>query len=300
MACIYCRATVTRSDPSELLRPPELEQLVAHLVARHGLSKVRLTGGEPTTRKDLRPIIERLANLGTLRELTLTTNGLTLARSAPALRAAGLHRVNVSIDSLDRERFAELTGVDGLARVLAGITAAQHAGLLPVKLNTVVMRGYNDRELGALLRFALTEACELRFIELMPMGPVAPRFAEWYVSEAEMRQRLTGVVVAWEALPYDGAAARRYRVELATGERGTVGFVTPMSAHFCATCARIRIAGDGTFYPCLMGPPAGSVRPALRPQFDATRLDQVLARGLGGKAPVHPPTGTVQMTDIGG
>ena len=296
---MYCRPEVIAHPADELLTVAELETLARFVVERRGIRKIRLTGGEPTTRPELIPIVERLASIEGLGELTMTTNGLTLARAARDLRAAGIDRVNVSIDSLDPERFARLTGVRGLERVVAGIDAAAEAGLKP-KLNTVVMRGHNDHEVSQLLRFALGRGLEIRFIELMPMGPLAEYFDEWYVAEAETRAHLAEGVAIWRPLSSGFAAARRYGVELSDGTSGTVGFVTPMSHPFCDGCNRIRIGGDGAFYPCLMGPPAGNVREALRPRLDDARLAGILGAGLGDKPAQHSPRGYGVMTDIGG
>ena len=152
MRCCYCRPEVPEEEQaSSLLSTEEIGCLVRHLVTRHGLAKVRLTGGEPTARPDLLEIIRRLAAIDGLGELAMTTNGLSLARQAARLADAGLRRVNISLDSLSRRNFARITGVDGLDRVLAGIDAAKTAGLLPIKLNAVVVGGVNDHELPALI-----------------------------------------------------------------------------------------------------------------------------------------------------
>jgi cyclic pyranopterin phosphate synthase len=231
----------------------------------------------------------------------MTTNGLTLTRQASALRDAGLTRVNISLDSLDREKFRRITGVDGLTQVLNGIDSAIFAGLKPVKLNCVVVRGENDHELPDLLVLAAQKGVEIRFIELMPMGPLAGQWSDRFVPQSEMRQRLNPVVTLWLPRPGNsGDSARRFRVGLAYGRSARVGFITAMSCPFCAGCNRIRIASDGTYYPCLMDRPAGSIMPALRPSFDEERLEHILFCGLRDKAPVHPAAGVAVMTQIGG
>ena len=299
MRCVYCRPATYVGGTDGLLSPAEIETLVGHLVRTHGLNKVRLTGGEPTARPDLLDIVRRLhSNLG-LSGLAMTTNALTLARDAAALVDAGLSRVNVSLDSLDAQRFRAITGVDGLRRVLAGIDAARKAGLSPLKLNTVVVRGENIAELGGLVQFSAGEGVEIRFIELMPMGPLAGQWQSRFVPESEMRQSMRDTVLSWEPLPYEGGAARRYRAHLAN-HVAKVGFITAMSCNFCAHCDRIRIAADGSYYPCLMDNPAGNILPALRPVFDPAALDQILAAGLRGKAAEHPATGVAVMTSLGG
>lgn len=282
------------------MTPAEIEVLVRHLVQRHGLTKVRLTGGEPTSRSDLLEIVTRLAKVEGLTELAMTTNGLTLAGHARTLAQAGLHRVNISLDSLDPERFSRMTGIDALPRVLAGIAAARSAGLLPVKLNAVVVRGENLEELPQLVTFAAQENLEIRFIELMPMGPLAGSWAKRYVAEAEMRDVLAPLVAQWESLGAGRSPAHRYRLVLADGRSVNVGFITAMSCHFCNACNRMRIAADGTFYPCLMDRPAGTLLPALRPTWDPQRFDALLREGLQQKAATHPAVGVGVMTSIGG
>jgi len=299
MRCVYCRPAAYTGGTDGWLSPTEIQMLVGHLVQRHGLKKVRLTGGEPTARPDLLDIVRRLHSALELSDLAMTTNGLTLARDAAALVDAGLSRVNVSLDSLNVGRSRSMTGVAGLHRVLAGIEAARKAGLSPVKLNTVVVRGENDAELGDLVHFAALEGLEIRFIELMPMGPLASQWQRRFVPESEMRDRMGDTVLRWEPLPYEGGAARRYRAHLKNSV-ATVGFITAMSCNFCAHCDRIRIAADGSYYPCLMDTLTGNILPALRPAFDPAGLDRILANGLRAKATEHPATGVAVMTALGG
>ncbi len=301
MRCMYCRPVAMNQPRGEpMLTAGEIEAFARHMVARHRLKKVRLTGGEPTNRGDLVEIVRRLCALDALDDVAMTTNGLKLAGLAEALATAGLRRVNVSLDSLNADRFRRITGVDALHRVLEGIEAAQTAGLRPVKLNTVVVRGQNDDELGELLLFAVAKGIEIRFIELMPMGPLANSWADRYVPETQMRQELAPLVESWEALPFNSDSARRYRVTLVDGRRATVGFITAMSCPFCQACDRIRVAADGTFHPCLMDRPAGNLLPAIRPILDGEELDRLLLEGMQQKAPEHPLTGVGIMTHIGG
>jgi len=299
--CIYCwPETAAAAQDEPMLRAREIESLVGHLVERHGIRKVRLTGGEPTSRADLLEIVRRLAPIRGLGELVMTTNGLTLAAQARALKEAGLGRVNVSLDSLDAATYRRLTGVDGLALVLKGVDAALAAGLTPVKLNVVVVRGENEDEVSDLLLYAVDKGLEIRFIELLPMGPLAGQWEKRFVPESEVRQRLSEVATTWRAGADSHDAARRYSVRLPCGRRATVGFVSAMSCPFCETCDRIRIAADGALYPCLMDERAGSLLGALRPRFDATAIDKVLFDGLNRKAKEHPATGGAVMAHVGG
>lgn len=270
------------------------------LVERWGLRKVRLTGGEPTARGDLIDIITRLARIDGLADLAMTTNGLTLARHAADYRRAGLRRINISLDSLRPRTFERMTGLPALHRALEGIDAALDAGLHPVRLNTVVLAGENDDELPELVRFAAERDIEIRFIELMPMGPLAPQWHDRYVSAAGMMARLSDCVAAWSPLEQGHESARRHRVRLTGGRQATIGFITPMSCHFCDACNRLRITADGHVYPCLMDRPRGNVFRALMPVFDPERLDGILRDSLRNKAASHPLCGFTPMTLLGG
>jgi len=301
MRCTYCRPSVIKDMPGEQrLSAATIETMVRHLVSRWGLHKVRLTGGEPTVRRDLFEIIERLSRIAGLDDLAMTTNGLTLPQHAAAFRRAGLKRVNVSLDSLRPKTFERMTGVKGPDRVVAGIHAAMEAGLDPIRLNTVVLAGDNDGELPELVRFAAERGLEVRFIELMPMGPLAEQWAERFVPESAMRERLSPIVRAWRPLEQGHDSARRFVVEMSNGRRATVGFITPMSCNFCAACNRLRLTADGGVYPCLMDKPRGSVMPALTPRFEPDHFDRLLRDALQAKAAEHPVNGFTTMTVLGG
>jgi cyclic pyranopterin phosphate synthase len=301
MRCVYCRPSLL-SQPCKpgRLTPGEIESVVRHLVAKHGLDKVRLTGGDPTARPDLVNIIERIAGIDGVRDLAMTTNGLSLASHAKDYATAGLGRVNVSLDSLNAERFAGITGSDTLERVLAGIDGAIDAGLTPLKLNTVVLNHANLSDLAALVEYAAMRGVEIRFIELMPMGPLAEDWAGRYVPESQMRNTLAEVVSDWQALSQGSDSAQVYDATLHDGRHARVGFITPMSCNFCSACNRLRITSDGSVYPCLMDRPRGNIAPAVRPRFDADLFDRILSKATQAKAPEHPVTGFAVMTHIGG
>ncbi len=301
MRCTYCRPEKLEHPKGEpVLTPAEIERLARYLVERYGVYKVRLTGGDPTSRRELVEIIERIARIEGVHDVSMTTNGLTLPKHARDYADAGLNRVNVSLDSLDAARFARMTGVDGLERVLAGLDAARDAGLSPVKLNTVVLRGENDAELPDLVRFSAERDLPIRFIELMPMGPLSSQWSERYVTESEMRAQIAPAVRTWAPLPQGPDAARRFDVVLDDGTVARIGFITPMSCNFCADCNRLRVAADGAVYPCLMDRPRGTLLDAVRPAFDAEAVDRVLASAYAQKQPEHPHDGFVVMTHIGG
>ncbi|MFI4861936.1 MAG: GTP 3',8-cyclase MoaA [Phycisphaerales bacterium JB063] len=301
MRCTYCRPTWLEQPRGEpVLTPQELEQIARHLARHHGLRKVRLTGGDPTSRPELVEIIRRIASIEGIDDLAMTTNGLTLVRMAQQYADAGLKRINLSMDSLDPDRFARMTGVNGLARVLEGIDAAHAAGLGPIKINAVVLRGENDQELPDLVRFAAKRGVVIRFIELMPMGPLASSWAERYVPEQAMRDAIAPIVRDMQPLEQGHDAARRYRMTLDDGSTAEVGFITPMSCNFCAQCNRMRITANGELYPCLMDEPRGSLLDAVRPVFDGHAVDQAIQNSLEQKQAEHPHDGFVTMTHIGG
>jgi cyclic pyranopterin phosphate synthase len=306
MRCVYCRPAIDRGSDPAAMDADDLVFLVDHLHRRFHLRKLRLTGGEPTIRADLTAIIRRLASLG-IDDLAMTTNGLTLAHQHTALASAGLRRVNVSIDSLDADRFASMTGVDGLDRVVRGIDAVLNAGNLKLKLNTVVVAGQNEDDLCRLLLFAADREVTIRFIELMPMGPLASSWQSRYVPATRMRAALSSVIRHWHPIhqlpfPADGAshdAARLQVAELRDGRLAEVGFITPMSDHFCETCDRLRITADGGVYPCLMDEPRGNLTQAVH-ERDTGAINRVLAEAYAGKSTSHPPTGPAIMTHLGG
>jgi cyclic pyranopterin phosphate synthase len=333
MRCVYCRPTVQLADDcdssssagSAPLSASEIEAITRHLVENHGLRKVRLTGGDPTARRDLVEIIERIARIEGVDDLAMTTNGLRLASHARVFAEAGLQRVNISLDTLDSARFERMTGVAGLDRVFEAIDSAKSVGLNPIKLNTVVVRNENEDDLPSLVRFAASHGAEIRFIELMPMGPLASEWADRYVPESEMRAILDPHVRAWIPRHQGSDSARCFEVELKSADgaencdrsggpggcgnidgtrppalRARVGFITPMSCNFCADCNRIRLTARGDVFPCLMDEPRGNILEAVRPAFDPTRFDALIRQALSGKAAEHPSNGPVAMIRIGG
>ncbi|MBM4118123.1 GTP 3',8-cyclase MoaA [bacterium] len=250
--CSYCQphGPVLPEGPRDEMTPAEIERLVSVFVSL-GVRKLRLTGGEPTLRQDLVEIVERLARLGGLEDLSLSTHGMFLAPLAAPLARAGLRRVNVSLDTLDRARFAGIAGRDALARVLAGIAAARAAGLTPIKLNTVPMRGVNDGEIGELLALAAREQLELRFIELMPLAVARESYGARHLG-GEALLALLAEHGDWELLPRgiaDGPA-RHYR-RAADGLK--VGIIDPLNPKFCTHCNRVRLTHRGELRNCLFG-----------------------------------------------
>lgn len=260
--CRYCMPLKMRFLPkAEVLSLDELLR-VARVFAGLGVQKVRITGGEPLVRRDVDWLCGRIAALDGVREVAMTTNGSQLARAAPALVAAGVRRVNVSLDSLDEGRFAELTRTGELARVLAGIEAARTAGFAGgVKVNVVMMRGFNDDELGDLAEFALTRGMDVSFIEEMPLGEVGHWRGNTYFGADEAMPALRRRFALTPCDYQTGGPARYWEV---AGYANRIGFITPHSHNFCAECNRVRVTATGELYPCLGQNEAVDLKPALR------------------------------------
>jgi cyclic pyranopterin phosphate synthase len=251
----------------DILHFEEIERLVDRFLDQ-GVSKVRLTGGEPLLRRGLPDLVTRLAGRSRIHDLAMTTNGVLLEANAPLLRHAGLHRLTVSLDTLRPERFLALTRNDALDRVLAGIAAA--APLFPgLKLDTVVIRGTNDDELVPLIEFARGHGAEVRFIEYMDVGGATHWSMDRVVSRAEMLEQLTSAYGVIEAIDERSSApADRYRLP-----DGTVfGIISSTTAPFCEACDRSRLTADGMWYTCLYAARGTDLREALRSGADDDRI----------------------------
>ena len=268
LRCVYCLPEngVTWQAREDQLSAEEIAR-VAEAAAQSGVKRVRLTGGEPLVRADIVEIVARLASIPQIEEVSLTTNAMSLAKLAQPLADAGLTRVNVSLDTLDADKFRRITRGGMLSRLWDGIAAADEAGLAPLKLNTVVVRGLNADELPALARLTIENPWHVRFIELMPVGNAQnwgdgfPAVDERYVSVQEMRTRLATFDLQPSTSPKGNGPARTYRIP---GALGTVGFISPLGEHFCETCNRIRLTADGFLRACLLLDGEVNLRAALR------------------------------------
>jgi cyclic pyranopterin phosphate synthase len=262
LRCQYCMPEPDYAWlPRENILDFEETALLADAFAAAGVDRVRLTGGEPLLRRDLPVLVELLSRRSTITDLALTTNGVLLAGHAAALRAAGLHRITVSLDTLRRDRFQALARFDELAAVLAGIDAAARAGFASLKLDTVVIRGCNDDELAAMVTFAREVNAEVRFIEYMDVGGATRWSREDVVTRREILARLTAAFGAIEALP-GRASAPAERFRLADGT--TFGIIASTSEPFCAACDRSRLTADGLWLLCLYARGGLDLRQPLR------------------------------------
>ncbi|GAP64068.1 cyclic pyranopterin phosphate synthase [Ardenticatena maritima] len=252
LRCVYCMPLhgLRFLPRQELLTPAEIETIVRAAVDV-GFDKVRLTGGEPTLRPDLIEIVERLARIEGLRTIAMTTNGIRLPELAEPLKQAGLTRVNIHIDTLNPASLERLMRFNTLEKVWAGIEAAERAGLLPIKLNAVVIRGYNDEDVADLAALTLEHDWHVRFIEAMPLGTQANFALQHYVPNSEVQARIEERFGALEPL-FDGrllGEAKMYRIP---GARGLIGFINPVSEPYCDDCNRMRLTADGKIRLCLL------------------------------------------------
>jgi cyclic pyranopterin phosphate synthase len=283
LRCAYCMPLKMRFAPRpELLTLEELDRLAARFVAQ-GIRKLRLTGGEPLVRTGLMDLVRNLSRhreTGALDELTLTTNGTLLADHAEDLARHGVRRINVSLDTLDPDRFRALTRGGEIAPVLAGIDAALAAGL-SVKLNAVALRDTLDEAVD-LAAFAHERGTSISFIEVMPMGEVEENRIDQHVPMTEVRARLENAFSLTPTTLRTGGPARYVRT--ATG--GIIGFITPLTANFCESCNRVRVTATGTLHPCLGNAHATDLRTILREGREAD-LDAAIARAIRAKPKAH-------------
>jgi len=245
---------VTSRPHDQIIRYEEIAQ-VAEIAARQGISSIRLTGGEPLIRRDLPRLVKMLSDISGIEDISLTTNGILLEEMAADLKAAGLKRINVSLDTLRPERFARITRGGKLESVFRGLEAAEAQGLTPVKINVVAMRGVNDDELQDLARLSLAREWHVRFIELMPVNNQAawetgfPAPAEAFLPIAEIKERLAPLALEPVEEKSGAGPARVFRL---AGGKGQIGFISPVSEHFCDQCNRLRVTADGSFRSCLL------------------------------------------------
>jgi len=285
LRCFYClpRGFAKFEEPGDWLTFDEIERVVGAF-ARLGVNRVRLTGGEPLVRRDLPDLAARLARLPGVADLSLSTNAVRLASQAHALRAAGVRRVNISLDTLKPERFAAITGGGRLDKVLDGLMAAKQAGFAPIKINMLALKGVNDDEFEDMLEFCLEQGFTLRFIETMPVGDAGREASRYYVDLQEVKRRLARRYELIPGVMPGGGPARYVRV---AGTDLHIGFITPISQHFCATCNRVRLAADGILYLCVGQEHNYELRPLLRAGVRGTELENAIVNALALKPERH-------------
>lgn len=305
--CVYCMPSggLNWMPQSEVLSNNEVVKIV-RVAAALGINKVRLTGGEPLVRPGVVSLVKQIASIPGIEDIGLTTNGVLLEKMAGPLAQAGMNRVNVSLDTLNSERFRRMTRFGSFDQAWRGIMAAEQAGLLPVKLNAVIIRGVNDDELLELAKLSLSHPWHIRFIELMPIGNTQewgegfPASSDRYISVQEMRSRLEELGLVPANTPLGSGPARTFRVP---GAPGTIGFISPLGEHFCQNCNRLRLTADGKLRACLVQPGEISIRAGL---LRGQPIEELFFQAVAEKPEQHnlnaglPAASKRGMSQIGG
>lgn len=294
LRCTYCMPEkgIPLMDRNDIMTKEEILALVGAFISL-GVTKVRITGGEPLLRPDLTKIIRGIRDLGA-KEIVMTTNAITLVDKAQELKEAGLDRVNISLDTLDPDKFRQITRGGDLDDVIAGIRAAKEAGLTPVKLNVVLMKDFNDTEVAGLMELTREDSIHVRFIELMPLGQAEGRKSSFLPVSEVISQH-----PELRPLPADDHSVAR--IFQKAGYGGTIGFINPVSCNFCASCNRLRVSATGKLRLCLHGAESADLKQALSQGRD---LQQVILSEIEGKPQSHhleirSEAGT-NMNEIGG
>jgi GTP 3',8-cyclase len=285
LRCIYCmpETGVELMAHYDILSYEEIYSVVK-AAAELGITKVRLTGGEPLVRAGISDLVGLLAGIDTIEDIALTTNGILLAQHAPELKEAGLNRVNISLDTLKPERFRRITRCGTLANTLEGIEAAQTAGLTPVKINMVVMAGVNDDELTDFAAKTVRDGWNVRFIELMPSSANEP-VASKLVSVSEMKKRIEKMgKLEPSRIEAGNGPAKYFRLP---GAKGTVGFISPVTEHFCIQCNRLRLTADGKLRPCLLNDDEIDLKEPLRSGASLEELKKLISKAIASKPKGH-------------
>ena len=286
LRCFYCMSEdMTFLPKSDLLTLEELDRLCSVFIAK-GVRKLRLTGGEPLVRRNVMSLVQSLSrhlDTGALDELTLTTNGSQLERFAAELKTHGVRRINVSLDTLDAEKFRAITRWGDLGKVLRGIEAARDAGL-KVKINAVALKNMNEDEIPSLIEWAHGKDMDLTLIEVMPMGEIGEGRIDQYLPLSLLRSRLAARYTLTD-LPDDTGGPARYVRVSETG--GRLGFITPMTHNFCESCNRVRITCTGTLHTCLGQEDASDLRKPLRASAEDSLLAAAIDRAIGLKPKGH-------------
>ena len=286
LRCIYCMPPegISLLDHREVLTLEEIER-IASAAARMGISRIRITGGEPLVRKGVIELAGDLLKLPGIEDVSLTTNGILLTEHAAALRRAGMRRINISLDTLDAEKYKRITRGGDIQRVLDGISAARREGFSPIKINVVAMRGINDDEIEDFARLTIERPVHIRFIEFMPIDVATDWDENSFISSSETREIISriGTLQPVERCGKSGPA-EMYRLE---GAAGQLGFISPLSNHFCDTCNRMRLTADGKLRTCLFSDHEIDLKTFLRSGVSDQSLEQAIAEAIKSKPKGH-------------
>jgi cyclic pyranopterin phosphate synthase len=284
LRCFYCLPDDYRdfSEPQEWLSFDEIERVI-RAYASLGVQRVRVTGGEPLVRRNLPALVTRLSGIPGIEDLSLSTNAVNLSRQAAALKNAGISRINVSLDSLRTDRFKDITK-GNLDKVIDGLMSAKQAGFSPIKINMVIMKGINDDEVEDMIEFCIEHDFTLRFIETMPVGNTGRNAGSHYLSLQDVENRLAERYELIPCVMRGGGPARYVQV---AGTELRIGFITPISQHFCEACNRVRLAVDGTLYLCLGQEHKFEFRPLLRAGISDSELQDAAREAIALKPERH-------------
>lgn len=304
LRCLYCApdGRIPKLNHKQILSLEEIQRIV-EIGIHLGIRKIRITGGEPLVRRGAVDLLGRLARIPQLKDISMTSNGVLLESNAQRIFDAGVKRINISLDSLNREKFAHITGYDHFERVWAGIMKAYEIGFAPIKINAVAMRGINDDEIIDLARLSFDYPFHIRFIEYMPIGNSRSASTDQILTpEIQERVATLGELIPLNSNQIDGPA-KRYRI---AGAQGEVGFISALSHHFCNTCNRLRLTADGRLRPCLLSDQYIPMKEILRSGGSDDELAQCFRMAVKQKAAKHqlsPNSATAvkdQMQGIGG
>ncbi len=284
--CLYCvpQGDIPKLKHEEILRYEEILRIVRVGIAL-GIKKVRVTGGEPLVRKGIIHFLNALSSLEGLKDLAITTNGVLLKHNLAEIRDAGINRLNISLDTLRNDRFKFISGVDKLDDVLEAIQLAEKLGFSPIKLNMVVMKNVNEDEIEAFARLSLDKPYHIRFIEYMPMGSRPGHVNPGHIPTKQIKEMVQKISPLERILRqrHDGPA-ERYRLK---GARGEIGFISPMTNHFCNSCNRLRLTAEGHIRPCLLSDRELDVKTALRNGANDEDLAELLRKATSFKPKAH-------------
>jgi cyclic pyranopterin phosphate synthase len=287
LSCAYCkpRSQVKMTPHEEILRYEEILRLV-RIAVPLGISHVRITGGEPLVRRGVLGFIAELRSVAGIEDISLTTNGVLLGEMYQGLRDAGISRLNISLDSLEPRRFREITGSDAWDRVWQGIAKVEEAGFSPIKINMVPVKGVNDDEIAAFARLTLTRRLHVRFIEFMPIGANDRWHTEVCVTSERVRSIIESEFGPLVPFAAKGSAGPSDNYQI-PGARGVIGFISPISKHFCASCRRLRLTADGRIRPCLLSDTEIDIKSPLRSGCSDEELERLLRFSLEIKPERH-------------
>ena len=304
LRCIYCvsNSSFKMLDHKDILQYEEIIKFVK-IISKMGIYKIRITGGEPLLRKGLIEFICLLKEIKEIKEISLTTNGVLLVENVKDIKDAGINRLNISIDTLDRQKYKKITGKDYWNKVWEGINIAKKIGISPIKLNVVLMKGINDDELDSFAKLSIDEEYAVRFIEYMPFGQQKNKFSDFYfpLNKAKKQLEKYGKLIPVSSDKGDGPADR-YKWDKGLGE---IGLIHPISRHFCKTCNRLRLTADGKLRPCLLSDYEQDIKSLLRNNYNEKIIQDIIIETVKQKQYKHGNVFKLQniitqMSDIGG